>query len=214
MRVPCTRVVARTTCFLYSHQQPVARFRYRGRLVVSCRDLGSSRGAFFRNSSLTPRIPPRNGPLRNYRNVLPKRTAPPSSPYLTPYPLNRTPHPPQKNRKMKWSRKLAVVEARCLPLTPGTIERGMWVRVKPCCETVKKLCRGDGDGDETRDYAVGWEQGMDDTVGRPFQVGVVSRAHRKSPVVGLSVNNGLVAIAGGRFPTYGWFFPLEALEHV
>lgn len=112
---------------------------------------------------------------------------------------------------MKWSRKLAVVEERSSPLTPEMIQIGIWVRVKGDSETVKKLCRGDG---EDQDYAVGWEQGMDDTVGKPFVVGVVSRAYRKSPVVGLSVANGLVAIAGGRFPTYGWFFPLEALEHV
>ena len=59
----------------------------------------------------------------------------------------------------------------------------------------------------------GWESGMDETIGKPFVVGVVSRAYRMSPVVGLSVPNGLVAIAGGRFPTYGWYFPLEALEH-
>ena len=66
----------------------------------------------------------------------------------------------------------------------------------------------------SQDYAVGWEQGMEDTIGKPFPVGVVSRAYRQSPVVGLSVPNGLVAIAGGRFPTYGWYYPLEALEHV
>ncbi|EEH60134.1 uncharacterized protein MICPUCDRAFT_50034 [Micromonas pusilla CCMP1545] len=72
---------------------------------------------------------------------------------------------------------------------------------------------GRGIGEED-DYAVGWEQGMDDTVGKPFPVGVVSKAYRQSPVVGLSVPNGLVAIAGGRYPTYGWYYPLEALEHV
>ena len=55
---------------------------------------------------------------------------------------------------------------------------------------------------------------MDDTVGKPFPVGVVFKAYRQSPVVGLSVPNGLVAIAGGRYPTYGWYYPLEALEHV
>ena len=112
---------------------------------------------------------------------------------------------------MKWSRKLAVVEERETPLTPESIAIGMWVRVKTEMATVKRLCRGDG---EDQDYAVGWEAGMDDTIGKPFPVGVVSRAYRKSPVVGLGVPNGLVAIAGGRLPTYGWFFPLEALEHV
>ena len=55
---------------------------------------------------------------------------------------------------------------------------------------------------------------MEDTIGKPYPVGVVSRAYRQSPVVGLSVSNGLVAITPGRFPTYGWYFPLEALEHV
>ena len=73
----------------------------------------------------------------------------------------------------------------------------MWVRVKTDAEAVRKLCAGDG---EEQDYAVGWEQGMDETLGKPFPVGVVSRAYRKSPVVGLSVPNGLVAIAGGRYP--------------
>lgn len=114
-------------------------------------------------------------------------------------------------RKMKWSRKLAVVEERDVPLTPSNVNVGMWVRVKTDAEAVRKLCVGDG---EEQDYAVGWEQGMDDTIGKPFPVGVVSRAYRKSPVVGLSVPNGLVAIAGGRYPTYGWYYPLEALEHV
>jgi hypothetical protein len=113
---------------------------------------------------------------------------------------------------MKWTRKLAVVEERATPLDSSNIEVGMWVRVKTDVEAVKTLCRGDGDSDE--DYAVGWESGMDETIGKPFVVGVVSRAYRMSPVVGLSVPNGLVAIAGGRFPTYGWYFPLEALEHV
>ena len=91
---------------------------------------------------------------------------------------------------------------RATPLDSSNIEVGMWVRVKTDVEAVKTLCRGDGDSDE--DYAVGWESGMDETIGKPFVVGVVSRAYRMSPVVGLSVPNGLVAIAGGRFrPTGG-----------
>lgn len=130
------------------------------------------------------------------------------------HPLAVSSDPPsgRRRRKMKWTRKLAVVEERATPLDSSNIEVGMWVRVKTDVEAVKTLCRGDGDSDE--DYAVGWESGMDETIGKPFVVGVVSRAYRMSPVVGLSVPNGLVAIAGGRFPTYGWYFPLEALEHV
>lgn len=46
---------------------------------------------------------------------------------------------------MKWSRKLSVVEQRGTPLTALNITVGMWVRVKTDSETVKKLCRGDGE---------------------------------------------------------------------
>lgn len=46
---------------------------------------------------------------------------------------------------MKWSRKLSVVEQRGIPLTALNITVGMWVRVKTDSETVKKLCRGDGE---------------------------------------------------------------------
>jgi hypothetical protein len=91
------------------------------------------------------------------------------------------------------------------------------------------------------DYAVGWEDGMEDTIGKCFEVAVVSRAYRSTPVVGLCVGTGLVAIGGNgsssrdseasresvasaarararkqaaRMNKYGWYFPLEALEHI
>lgn len=49
------------------------------------------------------------------------------------------------NRKMKWSRKLSVVEQRGTPLTALNITIGMWVRVRTDSDAVKKLCRGDGE---------------------------------------------------------------------
>ena len=91
------------------------------------------------------------------------------------------------------------------------------------------------------DYAVGWEDGMEDTIGKCFEVAVVSRAYRSTPVVGLCVGTGLVAIGGNGSSSrdseasresvalaarararkqaatmnkYGWYFPLEALEHI
>ena len=91
------------------------------------------------------------------------------------------------------------------------------------------------------DYAVGWEDGMEDTIGKCFEVAVVSRAYRTTPVVGLCVGTGLVAIGGSGSSSrhseasreslasvarakarkqaatmnkYGWYFPLEALEHI
>ncbi len=91
------------------------------------------------------------------------------------------------------------------------------------------------------DYAVGWEDGMEDTIGKCFEVAVVSRAYRTTPVVGLCVGTGLVAIGRGgngssdrdsegkeslatsvararkqaaTVNKYGWYFPLEALEHI
>ena len=91
------------------------------------------------------------------------------------------------------------------------------------------------------DYAVGWEDGMEDTIGKCFEVAVVSRAYRTTPVVGLCVGTGLVAIGGNGSSSrhseasresvasaarakarkqaatmnkYGWYFPLEALEHI
>jgi|AntAceMinimDraft_5_1070358.scaffolds.fasta_scaffold64685_1 hypothetical protein len=48
-------------------------------------------------------------------------------------------------RKMKWSRKLSVVEQRGTLLTADSITMGMWVRVKTDMPGVKKLCRGDGE---------------------------------------------------------------------
>ena len=71
--------------------------------------------------------------------------------------------------------------------------------------------RGDG---EEQDYAVGWEQGMDDTLGKPFPVGVVSRAYRKSPWWGCPCQTGWWPSRAGGIPPHGWYYPLEALEHV
>jgi hypothetical protein len=82
---------------------------------------------------------------------------------------------------------------------------------------------------------------MEDTIGKCFEVAVVSRAYRTTPVVGLCVGTGLVAIGRGgngssgrdsegreslatsvararkqaaTVNKYGWYFPLEALEHI
>ena len=46
---------------------------------------------------------------------------------------------------MKYTRKLSVVEQRGIPLTHENVTTGMWVRVKTDVDSVKKMCRGDGD---------------------------------------------------------------------
>ena len=46
---------------------------------------------------------------------------------------------------MKYTRKLSVVEQRGIPLTHENVTTGMWVRVKKDVESVKKMCRGEGD---------------------------------------------------------------------
>jgi hypothetical protein len=46
---------------------------------------------------------------------------------------------------MKYTRKLSVVEQRGIPLTHENVTIGMWVRVKTDVDSVKKMCRGDGD---------------------------------------------------------------------
>ena len=80
---------------------------------------------------------------------------------------------------------------------------------------------------------------MEDTVGKCFEIVVVSKSYRKKPVVGLCVSTGLVEIgrenrsgsdkesdrritkrprrASSKMvknTRYGWYFPLEALEHI
>jgi len=173
-------------------------------------------------------------------------------------------------RKMNDLQRLDVLERRERPLTPSDVKVNAWVRVKGNLEYVKQLCAdgfgGEGRGGENQaslggafqqqqqeqypqsnggrpepDYAVGWEDGMEDTIGKCFEVAVVSRAYRTTPVVGLCVGTGLVAIGGNGSSSrhseasreslasvarakarkqaatmnkYGWYFPLEALEHI
>lgn len=89
---------------------------------------------------------------------------------------------------------------------------GMWVRVKSDTEEVKRMCTGADKG--VFGYPVGWEPGMEETCGKCFRVCVVSLDYRQTPVVGLSVSGGLVAISRGKTPTYGWYFPFESLTHL
>ena len=49
---------------------------------------------------------------------------------------------------MKYTRKLSVVEQRGIPLTHENVTTGMWVRVKKDVESVKKMCRGEGDAQQ------------------------------------------------------------------
>jgi hypothetical protein len=184
------------------------------------------------------------------------------------YHLHET-HAP--HRKMNDLQRLDVLERREQPLTPSDVKVNAWVRVKGNLEYVKQLCadgfggEGGGGGENQAsiggafqqqeqeqypqsnggrpepDYAVGWEDGMEDTIGKCFEVAVVSRAYRTTPVVGLCVGTGLVAIGGSGSSSrhseasreslasvarakarkqaatmnkYGWYFPLEALEHI
>jgi hypothetical protein len=155
--------------------------------------------------------------------------------------------------------RMSIIEKRSKPLLPSDIKVSAWVRVKKDLEHVKQLCTGNTNDDDDitnessgvlgnvaedmpePDYAVGWEEGMEDTVGKCFEVAVVSKAYRSTPVVGLCVGTGLVAIGGennasggavgssrdsdsvarakrakkqAAMNKYGWYFPLEALEHI
>jgi len=86
----------------------------------------------------------------------------------------------------------------------------MWFRVREDADSVKRMCVG-ADKDVVG-YPVGWESGMEKTCGKCYRVTVVSREYRKTPVIGLSVADGLVAVNRGSTSTYGWYFPVEALE--
>ena len=172
-------------------------------------------------------------------------------------------HLENDHRKMNDLQRLDVLERRETPLMPSDVKVNAWVRVKGNLEYVKQLCangfeaeeggEGGGEGGGVQqyqqsnggrpepDYAVGWEDGMEDTIGKCFEVAVVSRAYRSTPVVGLCVGTGLVAIGGNGSSSrdseasresvasaararerkqaatmnkYGWYFPLEALEHI
>lgn len=102
-----------------------------------------------------------------------------------------------------------MIEERAEPLKADKLKPGMWLRVKSDAEMVKRMCTGVDKG--VSGYPVGWESGMEDACGKCFRVCVVSRDYRTTPVVGLSVAQGLVAIARGKTPTYGWYFPFESL---
>lgn len=112
-------------------------------------------------------------------------------------------------RNVSWKQKLRIIEERETPLTADKLFIGTWVRVKPNVEFVKRMCTQNVFG-----YAVGWEPGMEDACGKCFRACVVSHDYRSTPVVGLSVASGLVAIMQGKTPTYGWYFPFEALTRV
>ena len=69
----------------------------------------------------------------------------------------------------------------------------MWLRVRDDDDLVKRMCVGSyksGVG-----YPVGWEAGMEKTCGKCYRVTVISREYRQTPVIGLSVAAGLVAIS-------------------
>ena len=102
-----------------------------------------------------------------------------------------------------------MLEERQEGLNANALKPGMWLRVKPDAEMVKRMCTGADRG--VVGYPVGWEPGMEDTCGKCFRVSVVSRDNRSTPVVGLSVAGGLVEIAKGKTPTYGWYFPFESV---
>ncbi len=105
-----------------------------------------------------------------------------------------------------------VLERRGRPLDPNEMVPGMWVRVKSDAMKVKNMCTGEDV--PSYGYPVGWEPGMEEACGKCFRVCVVSRDYRTTPVVGLSVPNGLVAIAHGAHPIYGWYFPFESLARL
>ena len=108
---------------------------------------------------------------------------------------------------MNTLQQLNVIEKRKETITPEDLSINTWVRVNRNLERVKKLCSGEhwdgakddeNEGEESQeaDYAVGWEEGMEDTVRKCFEVTVVSKAYRTTPVVSLCVGAGLVAIGG------------------
>ena len=118
--------------------------------------------------------------------------------------VNRPPY-----RNVSWKKKLNITEQRENPLTSRELFVGMWVRVKPNVDFVKCMCTQAVFG-----YAVGWEPGMEETCGKCYRVCIVSNDFRSTPVVGLSVAKGLVAITQSTTPTYGWYFPFEALTRI
>jgi hypothetical protein len=105
---------------------------------------------------------------------------------------------------------LRIIEQRAEKINTLTLKAGMWLRVREDAELVKRMCIG---ADKSViGYPVGWEPGMEKTCGKCYRVTVVSREYRQTPVIGLSVADGLVAISRGATSTYGWYFPVEALE--
>ena len=114
------------------------------------------------------------------------------------------------HRKASWKQKLRIIEQRAEKINTETLKPGMWLRVRDDDDLVKRMCVG---ADKSVvGYPVGWETGMEKTCGKCYRVTVISREYRQTPVIGLSVAEGLVAISRSATSTYGWYFPVEALE--